>query len=1302
MRNVLLSLTACVALATCRPATRTSGEAASPAAASPASAPTALHPAWSRHATIYEVNVRQYTPEGTFAALQQHLPRLKRLGVDILWLMPVQPIGKKNRKGTLGSYYSISDYTAINPEFGTEADFKAFVDAAHQQGMKVILDWVANHTAFDHEWASQHRNYYDLRPDGSMRNARDNEGRETDWTDVAELNYGNAEMRRAMIGEMRWWLGTMDLDGFRCDVAGGVPTDFWLDARRALLASEPQLFMLAEAESPAMHAAFDMTYGWDLHHLLNELAQGKASTAVLDEYFAGQRRPYPPDAYRMYFTSNHDENSWQGTEFERMGANHLPAFVLSATAERSMPLIYTGQEVSLKKRLRFFDKDTVDWNGPSLEGFYRAMLELKHSQPALANGAWGGAQTALKTNGGDRVYAFTRTRDTNTVLVAVNFGDATARVSYEGLARPGAYTDWFDKAAVPLAGAGNLDIPAHGYRVLVRIATGGGEQGSGIAQSRYAGAAGGAARPTVPVLAFPEPGLDDSAAYQGYQTRFFRDAAGNTVQVYLDARSGRVVHLWADAENESIGFTARDAQGRPAALRWDGPGAEVSGDSRTRTLEYRLATNATQVAVGWLLLGSMRVERDFQYAERHRAPFGGAPFALPEVDRLLAALDRLGAAERPRHLALLGAPDTRALRARLRPTVTTTRTDTSWVARAVQPSLDGRDTIALELRADPRRVAAARGGDTVSLRARSAGGVAFTVRVSTTGKALTPLTREQIFTPAFLDFLAAAKRERAAGDTGAGAPALRARRLERQVRGVELLASREKLMAGLPTYATYFGRDMLVTALMMRPIWRDEMSENVIASVLRKLSPRGEVSHEEALGGQAVRESAAEYATLVEEHLGAMRRGDRSGADSLLARAYAVLRDLRHVRENYHMIDDEFQLAVLAGRWLGDPGVPAARKRAFLLDSSDGGGSRLEHLLRELALVSRMTAAYVSDQVASNLVSFPPRDSGQWSAASWRDSRVGYAGGRYAMDVNAIWVPHALASAGRILETLRALGISVDSVAAAKPDLMTGAPLGTYARDSLALRRAVDAWRGASRHFLVRLGPAAVRSHVAERLAALPREEREYWTRVLATSRADRDSLAFLALSLDAKGRPIGVANTDPATRLFLGGRVGATGRVDTLGREGVLRDVRLFVRPYPVGLLIAGVGPVVANDAYAPPRVWRDFERDRYHGPRVVWGREVNLFLLGAAGRISDAGGGAEGGSQAGGAAAIAYVRELREAIERVHSAVQASGFHSELWSYEVENGRVVPVRYGTSADVQLWSTTDLAVQFALSRLGR
>ena len=425
-------------------------------------------PAWARNGVLYEVNVRQYTPEGTFGAFRAHLPRLHAMGVDLLWFMPVQRIGQLHRKGPLGSYYSIADYRSTNPEFGTPADFRALVADAHQRGMRVILDWVPNHTAFDHGWATQHPDWYLRRADGSISNAVDESGKETDWTDVAQLDYAQPALRAAMIGEMRWWLTDMKIDGFRCDFAAGVPVDFWVAARRELARTKPDLFMLAEAESPALSMAFDMTYGWELHHLLNDVVQGKKPTTDLDAFVQRQRRAYRDEDFHMYFTSNHDENSWNGTEFERMGANHLAAFVLAATMRGSFPEIYTGQEASLNKRLRFFENDTVDWKGPSLESFYHAMFDLRHGEPALWSGTSGATQQkSLVNDGGPRVYAFTRMRGADGVLVAVNFGDAPASMKYRGLSTTGAFSDWFSNASMTLAEAGTLDIPAHGYRVLV-------------------------------------------------------------------------------------------------------------------------------------------------------------------------------------------------------------------------------------------------------------------------------------------------------------------------------------------------------------------------------------------------------------------------------------------------------------------------------------------------------------------------------------------------------------------------------------------------------------------------------------------------------------------------------------------------------------------------------------------------------------------------------------------------------------------------------------------------------------------
>jgi len=453
---------AALALAAC------AGSAAEAPADSAAPAAAWTSPDWSRDDAIYEVNVRQYTPEGTLAALLPHLPRLDSLGVDILWLMPVQPIGVANRKGGLGSYYSIRDYTAVDSAYGTAADFRALVDSAHALGMRVILDWVANHTAFDHAWTTEHPDWYTRRADGTISHPLGQDGKETDWTDVAELSYDSADMRRAMLAEMRWWIDSMDVDGFRADVAWGVPYDFWATVRTEMRGARPDVFLLAEAEDPRLHEWFDATYGWTLHHLLNDVARGEAPTDSIAAWLAREDSLYPPDAYRMHFTSNHDENSWQGTEFERMGANHRPAFVLAATIAGSFPLLYTGQEASLDRRLRFFEKDTVRWDGASLADFYRSMFALKEANRALHNGAAGGEQRPLAHDGGDRVYAFTRTRGEDAVLVAVNFADAPARVAYRGLENAGSWTDWFSKGAVQLAADGTIEIPANGWRVLVR------------------------------------------------------------------------------------------------------------------------------------------------------------------------------------------------------------------------------------------------------------------------------------------------------------------------------------------------------------------------------------------------------------------------------------------------------------------------------------------------------------------------------------------------------------------------------------------------------------------------------------------------------------------------------------------------------------------------------------------------------------------------------------------------------------------------------------------------------------------
>ncbi|GAB1342690.1 hypothetical protein [Gemmatimonas sp.] len=779
-----------------------------------------------------------------------------------------------------------------------------------------------------------------------------------------------------------------------------------------------------------------------------------------------------------------------------------------------------------------------------------------------------------------------------------------------------------------------------------------------------------------PVLSFPDLGIDDSVAYAGYHTRFFRGADRNTVQIYLDHREGRVVHLLANGENESIGFSARTMAGDPAALRWASTDASVWTEGRRKLLAYTLESESTDLQIGRFVLHSMRVERDVQHFKEHRRPFGDAAYALPEYSALSDAIEAQPAGFQRRSLAVLNAATTAQLRARLTPSV---RRRASPAAPVVieQPSLDALDTLRLTLAPESGTVVVSADAQSVSLRATGTLPLRLRLTVSTTGRSLAPLTRHEIFTA---DFLAWANDVNRSGD------ALRARWIERQITGVELLASRDKLMAGLPTYATYFGRDMLLSALMMQPIWRPEMSEFVIAAALRKLSPSGEVSHEEALGGQALREAAAEATQQFRE----AGTGTGARADSLRGRALRALRDRRVTRENYHMVDDEYQLPLLIARYLDDERVDAARKRAWL-SARDGRVTRLTQVLAALAVVADRSAPYAAAPVTRNFVAFAPREATatvydgapRWFAQSWRDSGAGYANGKFAMDVNGVYIPHALEALQRILQSLHSLGVLSAATLQSTPVLRAETPLGRYVRDSTALSSAIRAWRGAIDAFVVTLTPDDVQRRVAARLAAMPAIERNYWRAFPPSG----EGIEFLALALDANGEKIAVANSDPATRLFLDGLMGTPSRSGA-ARTALRRDVSLFAREYPEGLLIPAIGTVVANDAYATPTVWQAFTDDAYHGPRVVWGREVNLFLLGVASQLPHL------------TDAPVLAEQLRSAAARVRDAVAASGFRSELWSYGFIHDRPSPLRYGSGGDVQLWSTTDLAVQYVWARL--
>ena len=397
-----------------------------------------VQPEWSRNAVIYEVNIRQYTPEGTFKAFTAHLPRLKELGADILWLMPINPVGKLNRKGGLGSYYSISDYKGVNPEFGNEADFRELMEKAHGLGMKVILDWVANHTAWDHPWMKEHPEWYTRDSLGKVKSPVD------DWSDVADLNYDNPSLREAMINSMEYWVKNFDVDGFRCDVAMMVPTDFW-EACRTNLDSIKPVFMLAEAEEPEHHLnAFNMSYTWNFMHLMNDIAAGKRSPKEIKAHFLREDSLFGPDDYRMYFITNHDENSWNGTEFERYGEQWRSFAVLAYTIH-GMPLVYSGQVALLNRRLRFFDKDTITWGDYRGTEFYKGLLAIYRNHPALAIGTEGARFEVLDWGGGDEVFVYRRQKGEREVIVALNFTPKEKELTVAGIDRPINYQLFFNE-----------------------------------------------------------------------------------------------------------------------------------------------------------------------------------------------------------------------------------------------------------------------------------------------------------------------------------------------------------------------------------------------------------------------------------------------------------------------------------------------------------------------------------------------------------------------------------------------------------------------------------------------------------------------------------------------------------------------------------------------------------------------------------------------------------------------------------------------------------------------------------------
>jgi glycosidase len=415
---------------------------------------------WTRDAVLYQLNTRQFTREGTFKAAQKQLPRLAALGVDILWLMPVHPIGEANRKGTLGSPYAVRDYRAVNPELGTEAEFRAFVAEAHRLGLKVILDWVANHSAYDNPLTQSHPEWYTRTPEGALMSPVG-----TDWSDVADFDYSQPGLRQYMTESLVFWVREYGIDGYRADVAGYVPTDFWETARAELDKVKP-VFLLAEWEQRDLHArAFDATYGWGWKEAMQKLVKDGSGAGAMRGYYAGQTVTWPHEAMRMVYTENHDQNSWDGVASEIYGPAYEAAIALSFTG-LGLPLIYNGQEADNDRQLKFFERDPIVWREGKHAALFAKLIALKTEARALHNGRFGAAMVEVPTSATADVYAFTRGQAGERVFAVFNLSPRPHKVTFEHARHHGRYSDALTGAATVFAGGETLELAPWGYRIF--------------------------------------------------------------------------------------------------------------------------------------------------------------------------------------------------------------------------------------------------------------------------------------------------------------------------------------------------------------------------------------------------------------------------------------------------------------------------------------------------------------------------------------------------------------------------------------------------------------------------------------------------------------------------------------------------------------------------------------------------------------------------------------------------------------------------------------------------------------------
>ncbi|PCI37626.1 MAG: hypothetical protein COB53_05970 [Elusimicrobia bacterium] len=663
-----------------------------------------------------------------------------------------------------------------------------------------------------------------------------------------------------------------------------------------------------------------------------------------------------------------------------------------------------------------------------------------------------------------------------------------------------------------------------------------------------------------PLLELPRDKTD-------HAVRFLRDASGGSFQISLNEIPGRVQNTWANTGNESIAFSI-SKRGQPVSPRW---ARSISGKGKG-WLRYELDLGVDQAEIGGFVLGSVREERDA--ALRSDAPYR----------ELIRRIKALPAALRKRHLSALKT-DLHGLHARI---------GITYCARgASRTTIDGKRRLSVEFKVNSREAQAIMTGGRLRLRSLTGSPLQVSVTCRSNTPPLIGLGLKEIFTREFLSWC---KRHKSV-------------RLARDLRSAQILFTRKKLLAGLKNYGTYFGRDTLLTALMMDDILSTPMMELILRGVLKRVSPEGRVSHEESIGYLAVYENVKEYNRLL-----------RGGPENR-RRAETLLGKLHNTREFYGMVDDDFILPVLLGRFLLRTDASLTRKKSLLLNG---------RVRSNLNFIFRRARNYAQRPHFSRLIRF----SGH--SASWRDSTFGYAGGTYPMDVNTVWVPAALTAAEKIYRFLNS-------------------------NPPEDLKKMQETWSGATRHFQINLSASEVRKRISARMSALTKEERLFWKK----NHKKSTRAAFEAIALDVKGRPIPVLHTDSCARLLLG---------DASPSGCILAS-------YPQGLFVKGLGVLAASDVYAPPSTWKKYRADPYHSPRVVWGREMNMLLVGLA-------------RQHG---------RYKPALRRLHRAVKASGLrHNELWTYTVQKQKLRPLRYGGTCDIQLWNLASLAADYSIDRVGR